>query len=62
MISMRTIPPLDWLVSRLPVGMCAEEVIDKAVEEYTTEGYTPEQTRQEVSTKLKRVLKKYENG
>jgi hypothetical protein len=37
-------------------------VIDRAAEAYTTDGYTLEQTRREVSAKVRRVAKKYETG
>ncbi len=43
-------------------GFSAEEVIDRAAEAYTTAGYTIEQTRREVSAKVRRVAKKYETG
>jgi hypothetical protein len=51
------------MVARLMAdGLSAEEVIDKAAEAYTTDGYTLEQTRREVSAKVRRVAKKYETG
>jgi hypothetical protein len=46
----------------VPDGFSAEEVIDRAAEAYTTAGYTIEQTRREVSAKVRRVAKKYETG
>jgi len=51
------------MVARLMTdGLSAEEVIDKAAAAYTTDGYTLEQTRREVSAKVRRVTKKYETG
>jgi hypothetical protein len=51
------------MVARLMAdGLSADEVVDKAVAEYTADGYTVEQTRREVSAKVRRVLKKYETG
>ena len=51
------------MVARLMAdGLSAEEVIDRAAEAYTTVGYTIEQTRREVSAKVRRVAKKYETG
>ena len=51
------------MVARLMAdGLSAEEVIDRAAEAYTTDGYTLEQTRREVSAKVRRVAKKYETG
>ena len=46
------------MVARLNAeGLSDDEIIDKAVEENT-----PEQTRQEISAKVKRMLKKHENS
>jgi len=51
------------MVARLIAdGLSAEGVIDRAAEAYTTVGYTIEQTRREVSAKVRRVAKKCETG